>query len=106
MQDFSLQITKSRRSVQRKEERVREGETRGRKKNRLVETAAAAGNPQTTRIPTAAWKAQNAFHSFHKADGYIFFKTLPEARSTLNTLLFGPKGGEHLRHARLSLPIC
>jgi len=28
--------------------------------------------------------------------GIFFFKTLREARSTLNTLLFGPKGGEHL----------
>src|SRR6202790_5188066 len=32
-----------------------------------VETDAADGNPLTTRIPTAAWKAQNAFHSSHKA---------------------------------------
>ena len=34
----------------------------------LVETDAADGNPLTTRIPTAAWKAQNAFHRSHKAD--------------------------------------
>ena len=32
-----------------------------------METDAADGNPLTTRIPTAAWKAQNAFHSSHKA---------------------------------------
>jgi len=32
-----------------------------------VGTDAADGNPLTTRIPTAAWKAQNAFHSSHKA---------------------------------------
>ena len=38
-----------------------------RKKRRPVETDAADGNPLTTRIPTAAWKAQNAFHSSHKA---------------------------------------
>ena len=37
------------------------------RKRRPVETDAADGNPQRTRIPTAAWKAQNAFHSFHKA---------------------------------------
>jgi hypothetical protein len=37
------------------------------RKERPVETDAADGNPLTTRIPTAAWKAQNAFHSFHKA---------------------------------------
>jgi hypothetical protein len=29
-----------------------------------VETDAADGNRLRTRIPTAAWKAQNAFHSF------------------------------------------
>jgi hypothetical protein len=34
-----------------------------------VETDAADGNPQRTRIPTAAWKAQNAFHSSHRPDG-------------------------------------
>ena len=38
-----------------------------RKKRRPVETDAADGNPLTTRIPTGAWKAQNAFHSSHKA---------------------------------------
>jgi hypothetical protein len=38
-----------------------------RKKWRPVETDAADGNPLRTRIPTAAWKAQNAFHSSHKA---------------------------------------
>ena len=32
-----------------------------------METDAADGNPLRTRIPTAAWKAQNAFHSSHKA---------------------------------------
>ena len=37
------------------------------RKRRPVETDAADGNPLTTRIPTAAWKAQNAFHSSHKA---------------------------------------
>ena len=37
------------------------------RKRRPVETDAADGNPLTTRIPTAAWKAQNAFHISHKA---------------------------------------
>jgi hypothetical protein len=32
-----------------------------------VGTDAADGNPLPTRIPTAAWKAQNAFHNSHKA---------------------------------------
>ena len=32
-----------------------------------METDAADGNRLRTRIPTAAWKAQNAFHSSHKA---------------------------------------
>jgi tRNA threonylcarbamoyladenosine modification (KEOPS) complex Cgi121 subunit len=34
----------------------------------LVETAAAMEIPKDG-IPTAAWKAQNAFHSSHKAGG-------------------------------------
>jgi hypothetical protein len=38
-----------------------------------VETDAADGNPLTTRIPTAAWKAQNAFHSSHKAHHKVHF---------------------------------
>ena len=37
------------------------------RKRRPVETDATDGNPQRTRIPTAAWKAQSAFHSSHKA---------------------------------------
>src|SRR5215467_672119 len=59
-----------------------------------VETDAAAGNPPKTRIPTAAWKAQSAFHSSHEAQQrYItqFFKRL---RSTLNEPFCGPKNGE------------
>jgi len=32
-----------------------------------LETDAVAGNPPKTRIPTAAWKAQGAFHSSHEA---------------------------------------
>jgi hypothetical protein len=66
----------------------------------LVETDAADGNPLTTRIPTAAWKAQNAFHSSHKARRRRFHQKIQffeRQRSTLNTLSFGPKDGEHLR---------
>jgi hypothetical protein len=65
----------------------------------LVETDAADGNPLTTRIPTAAWKAQNAFHSSHKARRRRFHQKIQffeRQRSTLNTLSFGPKDGEHL----------
>ena len=40
---------------------------RQKERRRPVETDAADGNPLTTRIPTAAWKAQNAFHSSHQA---------------------------------------
>src|SRR5262249_60927777 len=40
---------------------------KGPKTRRPVETDAADGNPPRTRIPTAAWKAQNASHSFHQA---------------------------------------
>jgi hypothetical protein len=45
----------------------------------LVETDAADGNPLTTRIPTAAWKAQNAFHSSHKAHYKVHFSHLRES---------------------------
>jgi hypothetical protein len=38
-----------------------------RKKTEACGTDAADGNPLRTRIPTAAWKAQNAFHSSHRA---------------------------------------
>jgi hypothetical protein len=64
-----------------------------------VETDAADGNPLTTRIPTAAWKAQNAFHSSHKARRRFHHRIhfFERQRSTLNTLSFGPKDGEHLR---------
>jgi hypothetical protein len=64
----------------------------------LVETDAADGNPLTTRIPTAAWKAQNAFHSSHKVRRRFSHRIhfLERQRSTLNTLSFGPKDGEHL----------
>jgi hypothetical protein len=63
-----------------------------------VETDAADGNPLTTRIPTAAWKAQNAFHSSHKARRRFHHRIhfFERQRSTLNTLSFGPKDGEHL----------
>jgi hypothetical protein len=27
------------------------------------------GHPQKTRMPTVAWKAQNAFHTFHSLSG-------------------------------------
>ena len=67
-----------------------------------METDAADGNPLTTRIPTAAWKAQNAFHSSHKArrrfHHRIYF--FSRQRSTLSTLPFGPKDGEHLTTLR------
>jgi hypothetical protein len=69
----------------------------------LVETDAADGNPLTTRIPTAAWKAQNAFHSSHKARRRRFHQKIQffeRQRSTLNTLSFGPKDGEHLTFHR------
>ena len=65
----------------------------------LVETDAADGNPLRTRIPTAAWKAQNAFHSSHKARRRRFHHRIhffERLRSTLNTLSFGPKDGGHL----------
>ena len=64
-----------------------------------METDAADGNPLTTRIPTAAWKAQNAFHSSHKARRRRFHHRIhffERQRFTLNTLSFGPKDGEHL----------
>ena len=61
----------------------------------LVETDAADGNPPTTRIPTAAWKAQNAFHSSLKAHHKVHF--FERQRSTLKTQFCGPKDGEHLR---------
>ena len=63
-----------------------------------METDAADGNPLTTRIPTAAWKAQNAFHSSHKARRRFHHRIhfFERQRSTLNTLSFGPKDGEHL----------
>lgn len=64
-----------------------------------METDAAAGNPHTTRIPTAAWKAQTAFHSSHKATqqfGYTIL-LIKRQRSTLNELFGGPKDGEHFR---------
>jgi len=92
MQDFSLQITKSRKSVQRNEERVREGEKRIAlwKLPPLVEIRKPSGFPQRlgkhktlSTVPT-------------RPTCILFFKTLREARSTLNTLLFGPKDGEHL----------
>jgi hypothetical protein len=50
-------------SAQRKKKR-----TKKERKESLVETDASDGNPLTTRIPTAAWKAQSAFHRSHKAD--------------------------------------
>jgi hypothetical protein len=69
-----------------------------------VETDAADGNPLTTRIPTAAWKAQNAFHSSHKARRRFHHRIhfFERQRSTLNTLSFGPKDGEHLRSVEYS----
>jgi hypothetical protein len=51
--------------VRRKE---RKKGTKKERKESLVETDASDGNPLTTRIPTAAWKAQSAFHRSHKAD--------------------------------------
>ena len=69
------------------------------RKRRPVETDAADGNPLTTRIPTAAWKAQNAFHSSHKARRRRFHQKIQffeRQRYTLNTLSFGPKDGERL----------
>ena len=62
-----------------------------------METDAADGNLLTTRIPTAAWKAQNAFHSSHKARRRFHHRIhfFERQRSTLNTLSFGPKDGEH-----------
>ena len=67
-----------------------------------METDAADGNPLTTRIPTAAWKAQNAFHSSHKARRRFHHRIhfFERQRSTLNTLSFGPKDGEHLNAHR------
>ena len=63
-----------------------------------METGAADGNPLTTRIPTAARKAQNAFHSSHKARRRFHHRIhfFERQRSTLNTLSFGPKDGEPL----------
>ena len=71
-----------------------------------VETDAADGNPLTTRIPTAAWKAQNAFHSSHKARRRFHHRIhfFERQRSTLNTLFFGPKDGEHLSDYWYSIP--
>ena len=62
-----------------------------------METDAADGNLLTTQIPTAAWKAQNAFHSSHKARRRFHHRIhfFERQRSTLNTLSFGPKDGEH-----------
>lgn len=62
-----------------------------------METDAADGNPLTTRIPTAAWKAQSAFHSFQKAQQQFhqYDSFFDRQRSTLNTLFCGPKDGEH-----------
>jgi len=59
-----------------------------------VETGAADGNPLTPWIPTAAWKAQTAFHSFHEAQqqGHHLSE---RQRSTLNWHSDGPKDGEH-----------
>ena len=64
-----------------------------------VETDAPDGNPLTTRIPTEAWKAQNAFHSSHEARRRLYnrIQFFERQRSTLNTLSFGPKDGEHLK---------
>lgn len=39
---------------------------------RPVETDAADGNPHTSRIPTAAWKAKTAFHEFPQAQQQSF----------------------------------
>ena len=48
-------------------DRQKEKRSKRERNGGLVETDAADGNPLTTRIPTTAWKAQNAFHSSHKA---------------------------------------
>ncbi len=53
-----------------------------------METDAADGNPLTTRIPTAAWKAQNAFHSSHKARRRFTYR-----------IHFFRKAAVHLKHA-------
>jgi hypothetical protein len=55
----------------------------------LVETDAADGNPHRTRIPTAAWKAQTAFHSSHKPSN----RPLP-----INEKKDRPLGGLPIRH--------
>src|SRR5262249_2597011 len=59
-----------------------------------VETDAAAGNPPKTRIPTAAWKAQSAFHSSHEAQQQYITQFFKRLRSTLNESFCGPKNGE------------
>jgi hypothetical protein len=79
--------------AQRKEERVREGE----KRIALWKLPPLVEIRKPRRFPQRLGKHKTLSNSSHKADGYIFFKTLREARSTLNTLLFGPKDGEHLR---------
>jgi hypothetical protein len=50
-----------------------------------VKTDAADGNPLTTRIPTAAWKAQNASHSSHRPDGGSVSLQTEPVRKKLNT---------------------
>jgi len=57
------------------------------KKRRPVETDAANGNPLTTRIPTAAWKAQNAFHSSHKARRDSLIQHMKNSLNSVSTCL-------------------
>src|ERR1700693_3184536 len=67
-----------------------------RKQRRPVETDAADGNPLTTRIPTAAWKAQKAFHRS------------PQARRRLHHRIhfsLGPRMGSASNIKTASVPI-
>jgi hypothetical protein len=88
--------------IGRKKEKRSKKESNG----RPVETGAADGNPPTSRIPTAAWKAQTAFHSSHKAQQQFHYTIhFERQRSTLNCLTFGPKNGEHFMETAGQSPL-
>ena len=63
-----------------------------------MKTDAADGNPLTTRIPTAAWKAQNASHSSHRPDGgSVSLQTEPERKNSTPTEINSRERGHFQR---------